>query len=177
MTRSKSNTKWSKWHQHAVMLDGWEVCLHPPSLPLGTLKYVGAIQFLFITGHLCLIGVWLGEGQTNNHRKDTCSKEIGLSLYPTTQNLKRPTTYSINKHALPIHITESREVRFSIWFWLMFHHHRFANATTQSWGRKHDQQNTRKHEKPLTARITLRHVMDPKHLGPTPLCRPTLCTL
>ena len=82
----------------------------------------------------------VGWGSKYKRHKDTCLKEIGLHLQisSTTSHsmmitIERTCVYNegINKHILPITITESKEVQASIWSLLTFHH-RFANPT-QIW--------------------------------------------
>ena len=60
-------------------------------------------------------------GSKNKHHKDTCLKEIDLHVISNStlnsgHNCRRTHVFSkgIKKHALPITITKSGEVRFSI---------------------------------------------------------------
>ena len=89
----------------------------------------------FLTRPLYLDWYVVYWGLRNTHKNYTCLEEIGLRIQISVTTLHSITgkTYisslEINKHALPIIIYESSEVRFSIQFLQMFHC-RFAKCNT-----------------------------------------------
>ena len=77
-------------------------------------------------------------GSKRKHHKDTCLKEIKLHRQTLTTTLHSTVhiigedlciQLRINKHALPIPMTQTGEARFSIWFLHMLLRSRFAHAT------------------------------------------------
>ena len=97
-------------------------------------------DYWILIGSLDLIGAWCGEDEIANIIKDTCLKEIGLhlqilitTLHSTMRTIGR--TYSssqeINKHALSITITTSKQVQFSIRSLHMLHRRLTVDLLTQ----------------------------------------------
>ena len=110
-----------------------------------TIKVCGCvIQLLFLVKTSRFIWCVVRWGLTNKHHENICMFDTDWTTPSNSNNYSTCTqtphpivnttgrtyvvfSWGINKHALPITVTKSREVWFSIRFMLMLHR-RFANA-------------------------------------------------